>query len=52
MACAYATVLIAITYTAIVIMNIVLKYFGTSRAVKPKNERKARKEVSGNAESE
>ena len=51
-ACAYATILIAITYTAIVIMNVVLKYFGTSRNAKPKKERKARKGVSSNAESE
>ena len=30
-ACAYATVLIAITYAAILIMNAVIKRFGTSR---------------------
>ena len=30
-ACAYATILIIITYTAITIMNAILKRFGTSR---------------------
>ena len=30
-ACTYATILILITYTAIVIMNILLKKFGTSK---------------------
>ncbi|MDO4484692.1 MAG: iron ABC transporter permease [Clostridia bacterium] len=34
-ACAYATVLIAITYAAILLMNTVLKHFGTSRKLKP-----------------
>lgn len=34
MACAYATVLIIIVYAAISIMNLVLKYFGTSKKVK------------------
>lgn len=33
-ACAYATVLIIITYAAITIMNVVLKRFGTSRVRK------------------
>ena len=33
-ACAYATVLILITYAAILVMNTVLKYFGTSRKIK------------------
>ncbi len=37
-ACAYATILIAVTYAAILIMNIVLKYFGTSRVAKPSGE--------------
>ncbi len=31
-ACAFSTVLILITYTAVVGMNIFIKYFGTSRA--------------------
>ena len=35
-ACAYATVLIMITYLAIQIMNLVIKYFGTSRVMKGK----------------
>ncbi len=35
-ACAYATVLILITYAAILTMNTLIKYFGTSRAVKEK----------------
>ena len=33
-ACAYATILIAIVYASILIMNLVIKYFGTSRAVR------------------
>ena len=33
-ACAYATILIMITYAAILIMNTVLKYFGTSKRIK------------------
>lgn len=33
-ACAYATILIMITYAAILIMNTVLKYFGTSKKMK------------------
>ena len=33
-ACAYATILILITYAAILIMNSVLKYFGTSKKIK------------------
>ncbi|MBE6003005.1 MAG: iron ABC transporter permease [Lachnospiraceae bacterium] len=33
-ACAYATVLIMITYTAVAVMNLIIKHFGTSRAVK------------------
>ena len=33
-ACAYATILILITYAAILIMNTVLKYFGTSKKMK------------------
>ena len=37
-ACAYATILIIITYAAIVLMNFVIKHFGTSRAMRPKEE--------------
>ena len=33
-ACAYATILIMITYAAILIMNTVLKHFGTSKKIK------------------
>lgn len=33
-ACAYATILIMITYAAILIMNTVLKHFGTSKMIK------------------
>ncbi len=33
-ACAYATILIAIVYAAILFMNIGLKYFGSSRKVR------------------
>jgi iron(III) transport system permease protein len=36
-ACAYATVLIAITYGVVAGMNALLKYFGTSRKVKGVN---------------
>ena len=35
-ACAYATVLIVITYGAVLIMNALIAYFGTSRPVKYK----------------
>jgi len=35
-ACAYATILIMITYAAIVLMNWVIRHFGTSRAVNGK----------------
>ena len=31
--CAFATILILITYTAVLLMNIFMKYFGTSRKV-------------------
>ena len=30
-ACAFATILIAITYSAVLLMNLVIRYFGTSR---------------------
>ena len=33
-ACAFATILIAITYGAVTLMNLVIKFFGTSRKVK------------------
>ena len=33
-ACAYATVLILITYSAVAIMNLVIKHFGTSREIR------------------
>lgn len=33
-ACAYATVLIAITYGSVLLMNLFIKYFGTSKEVK------------------
>ena len=34
LACAFATILIIITYGAVTLMNIFIKYFGTSRAIK------------------
>ena len=33
-ACAFATILIAITYGAVLLMNLFIKYFGTSRKLK------------------
>ena len=33
-ACAFATILIAITYGAVLLMNLVIKFFGTSRKTK------------------
>ncbi len=33
-ACAFATILIAITYGSVLLMNLVIKYFGTSRKLK------------------
>ncbi len=36
-ACAYATILIAIVYTAILLMNLFIKYFGTSKQVREAN---------------
>lgn len=33
-ACAFATILIAITYSAVLLMNLIIKYFGTSRKIK------------------
>ena len=37
-ACAYATILIIITYSAIVLMNWLIKHFGTSKAVRLSEE--------------
>ena len=37
-ACAYATVLIAITYGAVLIMNTLIRFFGVSRNIKAKEE--------------
>ena len=39
LACAFATILIVITYGAVLLMNVFIKYFGTSRV-----QRKAEKE--------
>ncbi len=36
-ACAFATILIAITYGSVLLMNLVIKYFGTSRKLKEVN---------------
>ena len=36
-ACAYATILIAITYGAVLLMNLMMKYFGVSRTIKEAN---------------
>ncbi len=36
-ACAYATILIAIVYASILLMNLFIKYFGTSRQVRETN---------------
>ena len=33
-ACAFATILIAITYGSVLLMNLVIKYFGTSRKIR------------------
>ena len=33
-ACAFATILIGITYGSVLLMNLVTKYFGTSRKFK------------------
>ncbi len=37
LACAFATILIIITYGAVVLMNLFIKYFGTSRKIKEDN---------------
>ena len=34
LACAFATILIVITYGAVLLMNLFMKYFGTSRKLK------------------
>ena len=34
LACAFATILILITYGAVLLMNLFIKYFGTSRKIK------------------
>ena len=36
-ACAFATILIAITYGSVLLMNLVIKFFGTSRKIKEDN---------------
>ncbi len=33
-ACAFATILILITYSAVLLMNLIIKFFGTSRKIK------------------
>ena len=33
-ACAFATILIAITYGSVLLMNLIIKYFGTSRKIR------------------
>ena len=33
-ACAFATILILITYGSVLLMDLVMKYFGTSRKIK------------------
>ena len=33
-ACAFATILIAITYGSVLLMNLIIKFFGTSRKIK------------------
>ena len=37
LACAFATILIVITYGAVLLMNLFMKYFGTSRKLKEEN---------------
>ena len=34
LACAFATILIGITYGSVLLMDLVTKYFGTSRKIK------------------
>ena len=37
LACAFATILIIITYGSVMLMNLFIKYFGTSRKLKEEN---------------
>ena len=37
-ACAFATILIAITYTAVALMNVAIKHFGTSAKIQAQSE--------------
>ena len=41
-ACAFATILILITYGSVLLMNLFIKYFGTSRKLKPEKGKKAK----------
>ncbi|USF26806.1 hypothetical protein N510_001738 [Firmicutes bacterium ASF500] len=41
-ACAFATILILITYGSVLLMNLFIKYFGTSRRLKPEKVKKAK----------
>ena len=41
-ACAFATILILITYGSVLLMNLFIKYFGTSRKLKPEKVKKAK----------
>ncbi|MDD4710811.1 MAG: iron ABC transporter permease [Eubacteriales bacterium] len=52
-ACAYATILIAIVYSAILIMNLFIKYFGTSKQVREaqKDVQQKRREASERIEN-
>ena len=34
LACAFATILIIITYSAVLLMNLVIRHFGTSKNIK------------------
>ena len=34
LACAFATILIAITYGSVLLMNLAMKFFGTSKKIK------------------
>ena len=41
-ACAFATIRILITYGSVLLMNLFIKYFGTSRKLKPEKVKKAK----------
>ena len=41
-ACAFATILILITYGSVLLMNLFIKYFGTSRKLKPEKVKMAK----------